>query len=195
MMGGKIEVASKPGRGSVFSFTARFGIALDGGEAKPAAVSNGQGEERTPAETGGRNEPLRVLVVEDNPVNQKVAIGMLKRHGHTVTLVTNGLEALGAYGESRFDIVLMDVQMPVMDGLSATQAIREIEAQRGGAHLPIIGLTAHALPSDQTRCLEAGMDGFLSKPFKLDELLSLMQELTSQYAARNLSRHVTSDLP
>ena len=112
---------------------------------------------------------LRVLVAEDNPINQKVVVSMLEKLGHRTTIANNGKEALALSAEHVFDIVFMDVQMPEMDGLSATQAIREREKNVGG-HLPIIAMTAHAMKGDRERCLAAGMDGYLSKPVKSQEI-------------------------
>jgi PAS domain S-box-containing protein len=106
---------------------------------------------------------LNVLLVEDNPVNQMVAVRMLEKQGHLVTLASNGQEAVDAVRDLRYDVVLMDVQMPVMNGLEATAAIRREERQTG-RHVPVIALTAHAMKGDQERFLAAGMDGYLSKP-------------------------------
>src|SRR4051794_16217508 len=108
-------------------------------------------------------QPLRVLLVEDNIINQKVASRMLEKNGHNVFTVNNGREALDVLGEQQFDAVLMDVQMPEMDGLEATAAIRASE-QGTDRHLPIVAFTARALTGDRERCLDAGMDGYLSKP-------------------------------
>ena len=108
-------------------------------------------------------QPLRVLLVEDNFINQKVASRMLEKNGHTVVTVNNGKEALDILADQQFDAVLMDVQMPEMDGLEATAAIRASE-QGTDRHLPIVALTAHALTGDRERCLGAGMDGYISKP-------------------------------
>src|SRR5262249_42937609 len=112
---------------------------------------------------------LRVLVAEDNLVNQRVAAGLLRMRGHEVALVDNGRAALDALERREFDVVLMDVQMPIMDGLEATAAIRCKEA-RGSRRLPIVALTAHAMPGARDRFLDAGMDGCVSKPFLADEL-------------------------
>jgi CheY-like chemotaxis protein len=110
-----------------------------------------------------------VLVAEDNPVNQQVASGLLEHAGHVPSVATNGREVLALLENEAFDLVLMDVQMPGMDGLEATAAIRARE--RGtGAHLPIVALTAHVMKGDAERCLAAGMDGYLTKPLQLREL-------------------------
>ena len=108
-------------------------------------------------------KPLKVLVAEDNVVNQRVAMGVLAKRGHAVTVVNNGRKAVEALARERFDIVLMDVQMPEMDGFEATAAIREHERTAGG-HVRIIAMTAHAMTGDSERCLNSGMDGYLSKP-------------------------------
>jgi CheY-like chemotaxis protein len=106
---------------------------------------------------------LRILLVEDNPVNQMVAQSILARRGHTVVTADNGRAALELLEGEPFDVALMDVQMPVMDGLEATAAIRDRE-RGAGRHLPILALTANAQPDDRERCLRAGMDGYLTKP-------------------------------
>jgi two-component system, sensor histidine kinase and response regulator len=116
---------------------------------------------------------LRVLVAEDNAVNQRLASRMLEKRGHRVTVTANGLEAVEALANGNFDLILMDIQMPEMDGFEATAAIRTRE-ERDGTHIPIIALTANAMKGDRERCLAAGMDGYLSKPIvprELDELL------------------------
>src|SRR5687767_5792203 len=110
-----------------------------------------------------RLPPLQILLVEDNPINQKVAIRLLEREGHLVTLAVNGRKALELVESRSFDLILMDVQMPEMDGLEATMAIRNRE--RGtDRHIPIVAVTAYALVGDRERCLEAGMDGYVTKP-------------------------------
>ena len=137
---------------------------------------------------GGRK--LRVLVAEDNPVNQKVAVGLLERAGHRVVVAENGRQALAAFGAERFDLVLMDVQMPELDGLEATAAIRESE-RGSGRRVPIVAVTAHAMKGDAERCLAAGMDAYLAKPLQPGELVATITRLTpgtTLDAARLLER-------
>lgn len=166
MMQGRIWVESKVGVGSTFHFTARFKTRLAKSPVEPQPVPDTASPEQ-------RTSPLLVLLAEDNPVNQRVAVGLLTKLGHHVVVAENGREALAAFSTQRFDIVLMDVQMPEMDGLQATEAIRDIE--RGSARrTPIIALTARALVGDRERCLAAGMDAHVTKPFdarQLDEAI------------------------
>jgi two-component system, sensor histidine kinase and response regulator len=123
--------------------------------------------------------PLHILLAEDNSVNRKIAVGMLEKRGHTVVSAENGREVLAAMKaqeEHPFDLILMDVQMPEIDGIEATARIREIEKVTG-RHIPIIALTAHAMKGDRETCLNAGMDGYVSKPLKTEELLDSMEKL------------------
>src|SRR5437868_7153282 len=115
---------------------------------------------------------LRILLAEDNPVNQQVATAMLLKRGHQVDVVGNGREAVDAVGAERYDLVLMDIQMPEMDGFEATAQIRALPQ---GGTLPIIALTAHALSGERERCLERGMTGYLAKPFKAHELFAVVE--------------------
>ncbi|HMD96451.1 MAG TPA: PAS domain S-box protein [Terriglobia bacterium] len=119
---------------------------------------------------------LRILLAEDNAVNQKLASRLLEKRGHTVVVAANGREALKALEKEEFDLVLMDVSMPEMDGLEAARAIRAAE-QTTGAHLPIIAMTAHAMKGDRERCLAAGMDGYLAKPVQARELFAVAQDV------------------
>src|SRR5882672_3700242 len=117
---------------------------------------------------------LNVLVAEDNPVNQKLILALLGKRGHSVVVATNGLEALSQWKSGKFDLIFMDVQMPEMDGLTATRQIRQAETGRG-AHISIVAMTAHAMAGDRERCLEAGMDDYISKPLSrasLDKVLN-----------------------
>jgi signal transduction histidine kinase/CheY-like chemotaxis protein len=120
---------------------------------------------------------LRILLAEDNQVNQQVARRMLEKQDHAVTVAANGREALLAFENQIFDLILMDIQMPEMDGFAATAAIRQKE--REGQHIPIIALTAHAMTGDRERCLAAGMDGYVSKPIRIEELAKEMNRLRS----------------
>ncbi len=117
---------------------------------------------------------LRVLLAEDNAVNQRLASRLLEKRGHSVVVAANGREALAALEKESFDLVLMDVQMPVMDGFEATAAIRKKEGA-GGTHLQVVALTAHAMKGDREKCLAGGMDGYLSKPIRPQELDELLQ--------------------
>jgi two-component system sensor histidine kinase/response regulator len=123
--------------------------------------------------------PVRVLLAEDNIVNQRVAAGILRRKGHEVTIAGNGRDALTALEHGTFDIVLMDVQMPEMGGFEATALIRRQEAERG-RHIPIVAMTAHAMKGDRERCLDAGMDDYLSKPLEASTLLAIIDRLTGR---------------
>ena len=128
---------------------------------------------------------LRVLLAEDTPANQKVVTFILNKRGHHVEVAENGQQALTAVCQQDFDVVLMDLQMPVMDGFQATQAIRKLADPRR-ARLPIIAVTAHALKGDAERCLAAGMDGYLSKPVQREELLELIERLAGAGAAQGM---------
>lgn len=118
--------------------------------------------------------PLNILLAEDNIVNQRLALRILEKEGHYVQLAANGLLALAAAQAHSFDVILMDVQMPEMDGLEATRRIR---GQEIGPRVPIVAMTAHALQEDERRCLDAGMDAYLSKPIHAEELLALIEKI------------------
>ena len=120
---------------------------------------------------------LRILLAEDNPINQKVAARLLEKMGHFVKVAANGREALHSWETERFHLILMDIQMPEMDGFETTRAIREREQIQGG-HIPVIAMTAHALKGDRERCLEAGMDGYISKPINTGEFFDLMENMS-----------------
>ena len=131
-----------------------------------------------------RKVSLRILLVEDNAVNRKLALRLLEKAGHEVRVAENGLRAVGMLQTNQFDLILMDVQMPEMDGFEATAAIRAIE-RNTHAHIPIIAMTAHAMKGDRERCLEAGMDGYIAKPINREELRAVISEHAPQAALRN----------
>ncbi len=174
LMKGRIGLASEPGKGSVFDFTALFQIA-SADAVTPAAVH--QEPLTTPTSAAGVTS-LRVLVAEDNAVNQKLASGILQHAGHFAVIVPNGREAVAAVERERFDAVLMDVQMPVMGGFEATRLIRELEAGTG-RRTPIIAVTARVMKGDREACLAAGMDGFVPKPIQSVTLLETLVNLAS----------------
>jgi signal transduction histidine kinase/ActR/RegA family two-component response regulator len=170
LMGGSIGLTSEPGLGSRFWFTlpCRREERLPP-PPQPAALPPPEQPER-------RSRASRVLLVEDHPANQKLALWLLQRQGHQVTLAENGAEALQLIKALAFDIVLMDVQMPVMDGLEATRRIRELERSRGDKHHPIIAMTAGAIVGDREKCLAAGMDDYLSKPIAAPQLFAKLEQ-------------------
>jgi two-component system, sensor histidine kinase len=171
LMGGEIGVCSAPNRGSTFWFEVRLTPTAD-----PAATFTAMSSPFAGAAQAvvPRNGPL-VLVVEDNAVNREVAVGMLENLGYRAETAANGMLALEAVSEGSYAAVLMDCQMPVMDGLSATTEIRRREARSGAARVPIIALTANALEGNRERCLAAGMDDFLTKPFTQLKLAQLLE--------------------
>jgi two-component system sensor histidine kinase/response regulator len=127
---------------------------------------------------------LRILLAEDNPVNQRLIVRLLEKHGYIILVASTGRDVLDTLAQQPIDLVLMDVQMPEMDGLEATALIREQERQRGG-HLPIIALTAHAMKGDQERCLATGMDDYISKPITAQTLYAAITRVLNDIAPRN----------
>ena len=136
----------------------------------------GRGPGRARADDVPHLPPLRVLLAEDNLVNQRLAVRLLEKAGHAVFVAGNGRQALHALDRERFDVVLMDVQMPELGGMEATEAIRQREREMGG-HIPIIALTAHAMKGDRERCLAAGMDGYVAKPIRDRELFQTIEQV------------------
>jgi CheY-like chemotaxis protein/HPt (histidine-containing phosphotransfer) domain-containing protein len=208
MMNGKIWVESEPGKGSTFHFTVRFG--LQGGTTHERTDADSAAAPRSafvvPAPDGARIAPLSpetartnkralaILLVEDNPVNRRLAQHVLEKEGHHVVAVDNGAAALGAIETWHFDLVLMDVQMPRMDGVETTVAIRSREKVTG-ERVPVIALTAHAMARDRERCMKAGLDGYLIKPIQPAMLLDAVErvQLVSAERSNSAEAKVTLD--
>lgn len=166
LMQGQIDVNSKPGEGSEFWFTLKLGKVVK----PPDASENIQKSHRLPGKS------LNVLLVDDNAINRKVALFNLQKLGHRVESAENGLEAVEKYAFGQFEAILMDVQMPVMDGYEATREIRKLEEKRLTQRpIRIIAMTANAEKGEMDKCIELGMDDYISKPFKPEDLEKILQ--------------------
>jgi len=130
---------------------------------------------------------LAILVVEDDSISRALVSTVLRQNGHSVVTAANGVEALEQVERRRFDAILMDVQMPQMDGFEATDRIRRRESQSGG-RVPIIALTAHAMKGDRERCLESGMDDYISKPVDMDQLLAMLEKMAPSRSSGSVPR-------
>jgi PAS domain S-box-containing protein len=176
LMGGQMSVDSEPGKGSTFQFTLILG--LDNAPLAPLAAA--------PAPPPPHQSFLDVLLVEDNPINQQLAIRLLEKWGHRVTLAVHGQEAVDRLCDgARYDLVLMDMQMPVLGGIEATRLIRAHEAAQGLPRVPIMAMTANAMQGDREACLAAGMDDYLSKPINQVELAAKLRLFAPQGAPAN----------
>ena len=198
LMGGAITVESEPGRGSTFAFSAQFELQplSTGSDTTVACYSPPPHSYLVPDHAGGSTHPLGspsqadaqpdgqaagcILLAEDSPVNREVAVGMLEQLGYQVEIAENGRQALLATEHAHFDLILMDCQMPEMDGLTATSEIRQRETEAGRSRLPIIALTANAMQGDRELCLSAGMDDYLTKPYTQMQLREIIQKWLSK---------------
>ena len=185
LLQGEISVESDVGKGSTFTFIARFGVS-DIPRTTASEVHSAEASilSVVPATTAPIRKRGTILVAEDNFVNQKLAIKLLEKHGYRTVLAENGREALRVLEHSDIALVLMDIQMPEMDGLEATRYIRDQE-RLTGKHLPIVAVTAHALESYHRSCFDAGMDAYITKPIQSKELLELIERLTSHQEANS----------
>ena len=174
LMHGRMWVDSQLGAGSRFHFTIGVGEAL--ADDPVAVITTANVVAAAPA----ANHGLSVLLVEDHPVNQKLARMLLERRGYRVTLAENGREAVSEFAQGSFAVVLMDMHMPEMDGIEATVAIRALEQAEQRLPTPIVAMTANAMQADRERCIEAGMDDYLSKPINAAELFSTLERIVSR---------------
>ena len=180
MMGGRIWIESEKGRGSKFHFTVKFEIGKENFYIKKEVYEPSR----------KKISPLRILLAEDDIVNQKVLMQVLKEQGHTIESARNGREAVEMASVSRYDVVLMDIQMPELDGIEATRMIRDME-QHVNYQTPIIALTAFALQGDRERFLSMGMDDYISKPFRMEEVFDKLERIAVLARTQNTIEEIS----
>ncbi len=176
-MGGAITVQSELGRGTCFRFTV------------PLEASSSPGPQAAVRPVTEASLRGKVLLVEDNPINRELAVAMLERLGLKVAIAGDGEQCIGMFRADAFDAVLMDCQLPGIDGFAATQAIRAIESERGAPRTPVIALTANALSGDREQCLSSGMDDYLSKPFRLEDIRGVLSRWLARESAGGAGAH------
>jgi len=172
---GGVDYITKPFRGEDIQSRIKVNLALP--QQKQLLLN--QSKHRRQEGTDKVERRLRVLVAEDNPVNQEVVRMFLAKHGHEVLIVPDGAQAVAAAADGDFDVILMDIQMPVMDGITATEAIRAAQAAEG-QYTPIVAITAFSMQKDKERCIEAGMDRFITKPFTRSNLLDTVEQVAKE---------------
>jgi PAS domain S-box-containing protein len=190
LMGGRIYATSVPGQGSTFAFILPMPVA----DESDVPAQDKRDPALEPLFDGPPTRRLRCLVAEDNPVNQQLVIRMLDHAGHESILANTGREAVRHTQNGAFDLILMDVQMPDMDGLEATAAIRSNELLHGG-RIPIVAMTAHAMPGDRDACFAAGMDGYLTKPLRLDTLVTEIERILNISSPGRAAQPVPAPYP
>ena len=173
LLGGRIWVNSQEGRGSTFNFNCKFEVE---NQVLDNPITQKPTSQPYPAATNRKIRSLKILLVEDHLVNQRFASRLLEKQGHSIQLANTGIEAIQVYQNNDIDLILMDIQMPGIDGLEATKQIRKLE-RLSGHRTPIIAMTAHAMKGDAERCLDVGMDGYVTKPVAQDKLVAEIKKV------------------
>ncbi len=179
LMGGSIEVESDENRGSTFYFSIPLSLPEDTADIAEEEGLAAHLEQQINPSPGGKSVELSILLVEDKPINQRLVKFYLEKKGHNTYLASDGKEALEAHSSMQFDLILMDINMPVMDGFKATKLIRDMEKNKG-LHTPIVAMTAYTMEADREKCLQAGMDYYISKPIDPAELYKILKQIARE---------------